>query len=92
MVPVSEQEPPKIEFPCDYPIKVLGASHPEFHEHVLRIMDFHAPGFDRSKISIRDSSKGSWQSITVVITATGKPQLEEIFAELKTSSRVKMVL
>jgi len=92
VVPVSEQEPPQIEFPCEYPIKVLGAAHPELHEHVLRVMDFHAPGFDRRNITIRDSSKGSWQSITVVITATGKPQLELIFAELKTSARVKMVL
>ena len=55
-------------------------------------MDTHAPGFDRSKIAIRDSSKGKWQSITVVIKATGKPQLEEIFADLKISPRVKMVL
>ena len=89
---MSEQEPPQIEFPCEYPIKVLGAAHPELHEHVLRVMDFHAPGFDRRDITIRDSSKGSWQSITVVITATGKPQLELIFEELKTSARVKMVL
>ena len=92
MAAVTEQQPPKIEFPCEYPIKILGAAHAELHEHVLQVMDFHAPGFDRRKITIRDSSKGSWQSITVVITATGKPQLDEIFAQLKTSSRVKMVL
>jgi uncharacterized protein len=92
VVPVSEQEPPQIEFPCDYPIKVLGAAHPQLHAHVLSVMESHAPGFDQANITIRDSSKGSWQSITVVITATGKPQLEAIFAELKTSSRVKMVL
>jgi putative lipoic acid-binding regulatory protein len=55
-------------------------------------MEVHAPGFDRSQITVRDSSKGKWQSITVVITATGKPQLVAIFEDLKTSSRVKMVL
>ena len=55
-------------------------------------MQTHAPGFDQKNMTIRDSSKGSWQSITVVITATGKPQLEVIFAALKTSARVKMVL
>jgi putative lipoic acid-binding regulatory protein len=92
VIPVSEQEAPQIEFPCEYPIKILGASHPELHAHVLSVMESHAPGFDHKKITMRDSSKGSWQSITVVITATGKPQLEVIFAALKTSSRVKMVL
>ena len=88
----TKDDAPLIEFPCDYPIKVLGSAVPELHQHVLQVMDTHAPGFDRSKIAIRDSSKGKWQSITVVIKATGKPQLEEIFADLKTSSRVKMVL
>lgn len=89
---MSEEEAPKIEFPCDYPIKVLGEAHPELHAHIFQVMDTHAPGFDRTKITIRDSSKGRWQSMTLVITATGKPQLDVIFAELKTSSRVKMVL
>jgi putative lipoic acid-binding regulatory protein len=83
---------PKIEFPCDYPIKILGEAHAELRAHVLTVMGTHAPGFDRTKISIRDSSKGRWQSMTVVIIATGKPQIDAIFASLKTSSRVKMVL
>jgi putative lipoic acid-binding regulatory protein len=55
-------------------------------------MHIHAPGFDQSKITVRESSKGKWQSITLIITATGKPQLDAIFTDLKTSSRVKMVL
>ena len=89
---MTEQTTPKIEFPCDYPIKVLGEAHGELRAHVLTVMETHASGFDRAKISIRDSSKGRWQAMTVVITATGKPQLDAIFAALKTSSRVKMVL
>ena len=89
---MTEQQAPQIEFPCDYPIKVMGEAHAELHQHVLQVMECHAPGFDQSKITVRDSSKGKWQSITLVITATGKPQLEAIFADLKASRRVKMVL
>ena len=89
---MTEEEKPQIEFPCDYHIKVMGEAHVELHQHVLQVMEVHAPGFDRSQITVRDSSKGKWQSITVVITATGKPQLVAIFEDLKTSSRVKMVL
>jgi len=89
---LTEQTPPKIEFPCDYPIKVIGEAHAELRAHVLTVMETHASDFDRAKISIRDSSKGRWQAMTVVITATGKPQIDAIFAALKTSSRVKMVL
>ena len=55
-------------------------------------MDKYAPGFDRSNISVRDSSKGRWQSMTVTITATGTSQLSDIFEALKSNPRVKMVL
>ena len=44
---VTEQEPPKIEFPCDYPIKVLGEADSRFHEHVLLVMDKYAPGLTK---------------------------------------------
>ena len=89
---MTEQEAPLLEFPCDYPIKVMGDAHEELHQHVLQVMHVHAPGFDQSKITVRESSKGKWQSITLIITATGKPQLDAIFTDLKNSSRVKMVL
>jgi putative lipoic acid-binding regulatory protein len=55
-------------------------------------MNTHAPKITASDLTVKNSSKGKWQSLTVTIIATGKPQLEAIFADLKTSSRVKMVL
>jgi len=89
---MTEPEAPRIEFPCDYPIKVMGEAGDELREHVLTVMARHAPGFDPAKVSIRDSRKSTFQAVTVIITATGKPQLEAIFSDLKTSSRVRMVL
>ena len=89
---MTEPEAPRIEFPCDYPIKVMGESCEEFREHVLTVMERHAPGFDQAKVTIRDSRKATYQSVTVTITATGKDQLDAIFVDLKTSSRVRMVL
>ena len=89
---MNEPERPQIEFPCQYPIKVMGSAGPALYQHILRVMDEHAPGYAESDISIKNSNKGNWQSITVVITATGKPQLDALFADLKTSTEVKMVL
>lgn len=89
---MTEPEAPRIEFPCDYPIKVMGETCEEFREHVLTVMERHAPGFDQTKVSIRESRKSTFQAVTVIITATGKPQLEALFIDLKTSSRVRMVL
>lgn len=89
---MSEDKKPEIEFPCKYPIKVLGDAHPELNQHVIDVMNRHAPTITESDLNTKNSSKGKWQSITVTIIATGKPQLDAIFADLKTSPRVKMVL
>lgn len=88
-----EQKPPKIEFPCaDYPIKVLGDADHEMHSLVIEVMERHAPGFDQTRITINESSKGRFQSLTVWITATGIPQLTAIHEELRTSKKIKMVM
>tara|TARA_E500000178_G_C16707591_1_gene611201 strand:+ start:127 stop:396 length:270 start_codon:yes stop_codon:yes gene_type:complete len=89
---VSDEKKPEIEFPCKYPIKVLGEAHTDLNQHVIDVMNRHAPTITESDLSAKNSSKGKWQSITVTIIATGKPQLDAIFADLKTSARVKMVL
>ena len=89
---MSDDKKPEIEFPCKYPIKVLGEAHPDLNQHVIDVMNRHASTITESDLSAKNSSKGKWPSITVTIIATGKPQLDAIFADLKTSSRVKMVL
>lgn len=89
----SNKEPPKIEFPCpNYPIKVLGKASDEYRDAVLDIMEKHAPGFDRSKVRIQGSSKGTFHSVTVFIEATGVEQLTNIFEDLKKHPSTKMVL
>ena len=83
----------KIEFPCpDYPIKVMGDAGDSLHQLVIEVFHRHAPGFDASAIRIRDSAKGTFQSLTVTIEATGEAQLQAIFDDLKSSKLVKMVL
>ena len=89
---MSDEKKPEIEFPCKYPIKVLGEAHTDLNQHVIDVMNRHAPTITESDLSAKNSSKGKWQSITVTIIATGKPQLDAIFADLKTSAGVKMVL
>ena len=85
-------EPPRIEFPCDYPIKVLGEVSAGFEDMVVRIMQKHDPEFDPATVAQRDSRNGNYISVRVVIRATGEDQLQALFAELKQTGRVKMVL
>lgn len=90
---MAQQDPPKIEFPCpDYPIKVMGLASDEYTEAVLDIIESHAEGFDRSKVRIQASSKGTFHSVTVFIEATGVEQLQNLFEDLKHHPSTKMVL
>lgn len=89
---ISQQNPPKIEYPCEYPIKVMGYAGDDFEAVVLEVMRRHAGDIDDSQVKQRNSGKGTFVSITVTIIATGKEQIELIFADLKATGRVKMVL
>ncbi len=89
---MTQQDPPKIEFPCDYPVKVLGVSGADYESTVLAIVEQHAPGFSRARITRRTSKNSKFTAITVFITATGQPQLETLHAELMATGLVKMVI
>lgn len=64
----------------------------EYHEFVVSVVERHAPGFDQTRITVRESAKGTFQSITVFITATGVNQLQALHQELTASDMTKMVL
>ncbi len=89
---MSDQAPPKIEFPCDYPIKVVGDSAPDFKDFVVRTVQVHAPDLDMTSISLNASRNGRFISVRMSIIATGEAQLQSLFEDLKASGRVHMVL
>ncbi len=88
---MTDVEPPKIEFPCDYPIKVIGEAGLTIDD-VAAIAERHDPDLDRSTITDRPSRNGNYHSITLQFHATGEVQLKELFEELKACDAVKMVL
>ncbi|MBB5322701.1 HP0495 family protein [Marinobacter oulmenensis] len=89
---MTQPKAPKIEFPCDYVIKVIGDSAPDFTEFVVEVVEQHAPGIEETDISVTGSSKGRFSSVQLKIVATGEEQLKALFDELKASGRVHMVL
>lgn len=82
----------RIEFPCAYPIKIIGTYHDQFQELVCRLTTIHAPGFTDQDISVHMSGKGNYCSINITITATGEDQLKALHKELMGHDMVKMVL
>lgn len=86
------EDAPRIEFPCAYPIKVLGRAHDEFESVILEVMRRHAPDFDSETITLRGSRKGRFVALTVTITATGPEQLDALHRDLLETGMVQMVL
>lgn len=87
-----DKEAPKIEFPCAYPVKVIGQVSERFVEDVIIVMERHAGEIPRNQIKHQASRKGNYLAITLMIQATGEPQLADIFADLKKVHGVKVVL
>ena len=56
------------------------------------MIEEHAPGLDRRTVNAVDSRNGKFRSVRVTITATGHDQLQALFASLKATGRVHMVL
>ena len=82
----------RIEFPCSYPIKVIGESVPGFRDEVLAIVRRFDATMALDKIKERPSRNGNYQSVTLLFWATGESQLQDLFVELKAYSAVRMVL
>ncbi len=86
------EDKPKIEFPCDYPIKVMGEATPDFKVFVIETVRRHAPDLDTARVSVQASRGNRYYSVTLHIRATGGDQLALIFDELRSSGRVRLVL
>ncbi|MGS2717213.1 YbeD family protein [Eionea flava] len=89
----STDKAPLIEFPChDYPVKIMGESSDTLLEFVLATTEQFAPNFNRDKVSIKQSGKARFTSVTVFITATGPQQLDEYHKALRANPAIKIVL
>ncbi len=81
-----------LEYPCDFPIKILGQTQAGFAQTVLEIVQRHAPDFDGGTLSMKTSKRGKYLSVTCVIRATSREQLDELYRELCDNPMVVMVL
>jgi len=89
---MTAQQETLIEFPCDFPIKVMGETHADFTAEIIKTIQQVEPSFDVSKIEMRGSSAGKYISLTCTVHVTSKPQLDDIYRALTSHPMVKVVL
>ena len=81
-----------IEYPSQFPIKVMGLNVDGFADAVVQVAQHFDPGFVAESVETRPSSGNKYLGVTVTITATSREQLDEIYRTLTTHPMVKMVL
>jgi putative lipoic acid-binding regulatory protein len=88
----SAGDAPRIEFPCDYPVKIVGENRDSFARDVIDLTRRHAPEVTDDHVQVRPSKAGNYCSVTITIRATGETQLRELHESLKTHPLVHLVL
>lgn len=81
-----------IEFPTLFPIKAIGANLIGFEQTILDIIIRHAPTTTQADLRVNPSKNGKYLSVTVLITATSRAQLDAIYQEISAHPNVLMAL
>ncbi|AKJ69271.1 MULTISPECIES: DUF493 family protein [Pandoraea] len=89
MSPVNET---LLEFPCDFPIKVMGRMQPEFAQSIAQLMQQFDAEFDAARIEMRPSRAGNYLGLTVTVRATSRAHLDDIYRALTAHPMVTVVL
>jgi hypothetical protein len=81
-----------IEYPSEFPIKVMGARVDGFVEAIVEVARGFDPTFDAARVELRPSSGGNYLGITLIVTATSREQLDGLYRALTSHPMVKVVL
>lgn len=81
-----------IEYPCHFPIKVMGANVDGYVTALTHVARSFDPTFDASTIELRPSKAGNYMGVTLSVYVTSREQLDELYRTLTTHPMVKVVL
>jgi uncharacterized protein len=89
---MSEEHESPLKFPCQFPIKAMGKSDCQLDIIVVEIIRKHVPDLSEGAVYNRDSAQGNYTSVTVVVNATSRAQLDAIYQDLVDCEAVIMAL
>ena len=81
-----------IEYPSDFPIKIMGLMQEAFAQTMMELVVLHDPTFHAGKMEMRPSSAGKYLALTVTVRATSREQLDNLYRALSSHPMVKVVL
>lgn len=81
-----------INFPCDFPIKVIGKHSTAFLNEIIAITRRHYPHTKDDAFRCNNSEHNRYISITITVFAEDKPTLDALYLDLTSHVDIKMVL
>lgn len=81
-----------IEYPSDFPIKVMGKQHPQLAQVLTEVVLRFDPEFDAATVEMRPSKAGNYIGLTFTVRATSREQLDELYRALHGHPMVSIVL
>lgn len=81
-----------LEFPCDFPVKIMGRAEDDFEGLVFEIVSRHAPELEEHRLTVRASRDGTFIAVTATIVARSREQLDALYEELSAHERILMAL
>lgn len=81
-----------IEYPSDFPIKVMGQTHDTLLDELLAIVLEFDPDFDAETIEKRPSKAGNYTGLTFTVRATSREQLDNLYRALHAHHLVRVIL
>jgi hypothetical protein len=81
-----------IDYPSDFPVKVIGHQHPEFVDTMVRLAQEFDPEFGTHKLELRASKTDKYLGITLIVRATSRAQLDDLYLALTRHPMVKLAL
>lgn len=89
---MSGERPTVLQFPCDFPLKVMGRAADDFDALVIEIVLRHVSTLREGAVQTRASREGRYLAVTVTVQAESQQQLDALYRELTAHARVLMVL
>lgn len=89
---MSQERPvSSLQFPCAFPLKVVGLNTPAFEQAVREIVGRHLPGVCVA-YATRHSGAGKYLALTATFTAEKREQLDALYRDLNAHELVLMTL
>ncbi len=81
-----------IQYPSDFPIKVMGKTHPELAQTLTQVVLQFDAGFNAATVEMRPSRSGNYIGLTFTVRATSREQLDNLYRALHAHPMVSVVL